>query len=454
MHRTISLTPIAAALLLLLAGCRDSAELPEQATQGPNPSLPAPKERLIPTLNIAKATGWKQGETPEAAKGLAVSGYATGLDHPRWLYVLPNGDVLVAETNTPKQEGSAGGGGVMDWIKGKVMIWAMNRAGAGVPSPNRIVLLRDADGDGVAETKSVFLKGLNSPFGMALIGDKLYVADTDALLRFDYQDGATEIAGEGTKVAELPAGPINYHWTKSLAAAPDGSRLYVGIGSNSNAGENGLGWEKDRARIVAIDPATGQVRPFATGLRNPVGLAFEPQTGVLWAVVNERDELGSDLVPDYLTSVRDGAFYGWPFSYWGQHVDDRVKPQNPEAVAAAISPDYALGNHVAPLGLAFAQGALLPEPLRTRRVHRRARLVEPRSARRLQGGVRAVRARQAVGPAGRRADRFCRGRRGARAPGRRRHRQGRSAARRRRCRQHGVARDAGRSHGDALSPPG
>ncbi len=365
MHRTISLTPIAAALLLLLAGCRDSAELPEQATQGPNPSLPAPKERLIPTLNIAKATGWKQGETPEAANGLAVSAYATGLDHPRWLYVLPNGDVLVAETNTPKQEGSAGGGGVMDWIKGKVMIWAMNRAGAGVPSPNRIMLLRDADGDGVAETTSVFLKGLNSPFGMALIGDKLYVADTDALLRFDYQDGATEIAGQGTKVAELPAGPINYHWTKSLAAAPDGSRLYVGIGSNSNAGENGLGWEKDRARIVAIDAATGEARPFATGLRNPVGLAFEPQTGVLWAVVNERDELGSDLVPDYLTSVRDGAFYGWPFSYWGQHVDDRVKPQNPDAVAAAIPPDYALGNHVAPLGLAFAQGALLPEPLRT-----------------------------------------------------------------------------------------
>jgi len=365
MHRTISLTPIAAALLLLLAGCRDSAELPEQAAQGPNPSLPAPKERLIPTLNIAKATGWKQGETPDAANGLAVGAYATGLDHPRWLYVLPNGDVLVAETNTPKQDGAAGSGGVMDWIKGKVMIWAMNRAGAGVPSPNRIMLLRDADGDGVAETTSVFLKGLNSPFGMALIGDKLYVADTDALLRFDYQDGATEIAGEGTKVADLPAGPINYHWTKSLAAAPDGSRLYVGIGSNSNAGENGLGWEKDRARIVAIDPATGEARPFATGLRNPVGLAFEPQTGVLWAVANERDELGSDLVPDYLTSVRDGAFYGWPFSYWGQHVDDRVKPQNPEAVAAAIPPDYALGNHVAPLGLAFAQGALLPERLRT-----------------------------------------------------------------------------------------
>ena len=365
MHRMISLTPIAVALVLLLTGCRDSAELPEQATQGPNPTLPAPKERLIPTLNITKATGWKQGETPKAANGLTVSAYAAGLDHPRWLYVLPNGDVLVAETNTPKQEEPAGAGGVMGWIRGEVMVWAMQRAGAGVPSPNRIMLLRDADSDGLAETKSVFLKGLNSPFGMALIGDKLYVADTDALLRFDYQAGATEIAGEGTRVAELPAGPINYHWTKSLAASPDGSRLYVGIGSNSNAGENGLGWEKDRARIVAIDPATGEARPFATGLRNPVGLAFEPQTGVLWAVVNERDELGSDLVPDYLTSVRDGAFYGWPFSYWGRHVDDRVKPQNPEAVAAAIPPDYALGNHVAPLGLAFAQGALLPEQFRT-----------------------------------------------------------------------------------------
>ncbi len=367
MHRTIAVTRIAAAaaLVVLLAACRDSAELPDQATQGPNPTLPAPKEKLIPTLNIPKATGWKQGERPEAAKGLAVSAFATGLDHPRWLYVLPNGDVLAAETNTPKQEEPAGGGGVMGWIRGLVMDWAMKRAGAGVPSPNRIMLLRDADGDGVAETESVFLKGLNSPFGMALIGDKLYVADTDALLQFDYQDGATEIAGQGTKVADLPAGPINYHWTKSLAASPDGSRLYVGIGSNSNAGENGLGWEKDRARIVEIDPATGETRAFATGLRNPVGLAFEPQTGVLWVVVNERDELGSDLVPDYLTSVKDGAFYGWPFSYFGQHVDDRVKPQDPEAVAKAIPPDYALGNHVAPLGLAFAQGALLPEPFRS-----------------------------------------------------------------------------------------
>jgi len=342
---------------LLLGGC-DSAELPEEQTQGPAPKIPAPNEALIPTVNIARAVGWPQGERPKPADGLAVAAFASGLDHPRWLYVLPNGDVLVAETNTPKQES---GSGIRAWV----MAWAMKRAGAGVPSPNRIVLLRDADGDGVAETNSVFLEGLNSPFGMALVGDKLYVADSDALLRFDYPDGAIEIKGQGTKVADLPAGPINYHWTKSLAASADGSHLYVGVGSNSNAGENGLDHETGRAQILEIDPATGEARSFATGLRNPVGLAIEPQTGVLWVVVNERDELGSDLVPDYLTAVKDGAFYGWPFSYWGQHVDSRVKPQNPEAVARAIAPDYALGNHVAALGLAFAQGDLLPERYRS-----------------------------------------------------------------------------------------
>jgi len=344
-------------LAALLAACGDSAELPEEATRGPDPTLPAPKEMLIPTLKIARATGWPQGEKPKPANGLAVNAFATGLDHPRWLYVLPNGDVLVAETNTPKQAGVGG-------VTGLIIAWAMNRAGAGVPSPNRIVLLRDADGDGVAETKSIFLEGLNSPFGMALVGDKFYVADTDALLRFDYQDGVTEIKAAGTKIADLPARPINYHWAKSLIASKDGSRLYVGVGSNSNAGENGLEWEKDRAQILEIDAATGEGRSFATGLRNPVGMAFAPQTGVLWVVVNERDELGSDLVPDYLTSVKEGAFYGWPFSYWGQHIDPRVEPQNPELVAKAIPPDYAVGNHVAPLGLAFAQGDLLPEQFR------------------------------------------------------------------------------------------
>jgi glucose/arabinose dehydrogenase len=350
-------TALLLTLALLLSAC-DSADVPEGQTQGPNPEIPAPSNALIPTINVAKATGWPEGQMSKAADGLAVGAFAAGLNHPRWLYVLPNGDVLVAETNTPKQEGGVGG------IKGMIMAWMMQRAGAGVPSPNRILLLRDADGDGVAETKSVLLEGLNSPFGMALIGDKLYVADTDALLRFDYSEGATEIKTPPSKLADLPAGPINYHWTKSLVASPDGSRLYVGVGSDSNAGDNGLDGEKDRARILEVNPATGEARAFATGLRNPVGLAFEPETGVLWVVVNERDELGSDLVPDYLTSVKDGAFYGWPFSYWGQHVDARVKPQNPEAVAKAIAPDYSLGNHVAPLGLAFAQGDLLPEQFR------------------------------------------------------------------------------------------
>ncbi len=349
---------IAAVLLFALAlvAC-DIAALPEQETQGPDPKIPAPSEALIPAINIAPAGAWQQGKTPVAAAGLAVNAFASGLDHPRWLYVLPNGDVLVAETNAPEK----------DWpgdLKGLMTVWAMNLAGAGVPSPNRITLLRDADGDGVAETRSVFLEGLNSPFGMALIGDRLYVANTDALLRFDYAEGATKIEGEGTKVAALPAGPRNHHWTKSLAASPDGAQLYVGVGSNSNAGENGLDQEKDRAQILEIDPATGETRSFATGLRNPVGLAVSPQSGALWAVVNERDELGSDLVPDYLTEVKQGAFYGWPFSYWGQHVDARAQPQNPALVAKAVAPDYALGNHVAPLGLAFAEGELLPEAYR------------------------------------------------------------------------------------------
>jgi glucose/arabinose dehydrogenase len=240
----------------------------------------------------------------------------------------------------------------------------MERVGAGVPSPNRIVLLRDADGDGVAETKLEFLHDLNSPFGMALVGDDLYIADTDAVLGFPYKAGETEITEPGVKVAGLPAGPINYHWTKSLVASPDGARLYAGVGSNSNAGEQGLAAEKDRAAIYEVDVATGASRVYASGLRNPVGLAFEPESGALWVVVNERDELGSDLVPDYLTAVKQGGFYGWPFSYWGRHLDPRVSPQNPELVAEAIVPDYGLGNHVAPLGLAFAQGSSLPQDYR------------------------------------------------------------------------------------------
>ena len=242
---------------------------------------------------------------------------------------------------------------------------ALGRAGAATPSANRITLLRDADGDGVAETRTIFLRGLNSPFGMALIGSNLYIANTDAILRFTYTDGATQITAPGIKIADLPAGPLNHHWTKSLIASPDGSRLYVGVGSNSNAGENGLDKEQGRACILEIDPATGSSRVFASGLRNPVGMDWEPQSDVLWTVVNERDELGSDLVPDYLTSVKEGGFYGWPFSYWGQHVDDRVEPSNPEFVAKAIVPDYALGNHNAALGLAFSTGTLFPEKYRS-----------------------------------------------------------------------------------------
>jgi glucose/arabinose dehydrogenase len=349
-------TTLVLLLTLLVAAC-DSSQVPEQQTEGPNPTIPPPNKALVPTVNLARAIGWPEGATPKPADGLAVKALATGLDHPRWLYVLPNGDVLVAESNTPKKDGLGG-------IKGWLMGWAMKFVGAGVPSPNRIMLLRDADGDGVAETKSVFLDGLNSPFGMALVGEKLYVADTDAVLRFDYTDGATELKGQGTKIADLPAGPLNYHWTKSLAASADGSHLYVGVGSNSNAGENGLDQEDGRARILDIDLATGAARSLASGLRNPVGHAIDPHHGVVWVVVNDRDQLGSDLVPDYLTAVKDGAFYGWPYSYWGQHVDSRFKPPDPEAVARAIAPDYALGNHVAPLGLAFAQGDLLPERFR------------------------------------------------------------------------------------------
>jgi len=345
----------AGAVALTLAGCGESANIPEEATFGPNPTLPPPTKTFIPTVNIATAKGWPEGAKPKAAPGLAVNAFASGLDHPRWLYVLPNGDVLVAETNAPSRPEEGNG------IKGFFVGMALKRAGAAVPSANRITLLRDADGDGVAETRTVFLQGLNSPFGMTLIGGDLYVANTDDIMRFPYVDGATQITQPGTKVTDLPAGPLNHHWTKTLIASRDGSRLYVTVGSNSNVGENGLDKEEGRAAIWEVDPTSGQKRLFASGLRNPNGMAWEPQTGALWTVVNERDELGSDLVPDYLTSVKDGGFYGWPFSYYGQHVDDRVTPQQPELVAKALVPDYALGTHTASLGLTFAQGARMPE---------------------------------------------------------------------------------------------
>jgi glucose/arabinose dehydrogenase len=339
-----------AAAVVGLGACGERATLPVEAGIGPNPELPPPRKTMLPTVNIAPAKGWPANATPVAAPGLEVMAFAEGLDHPRWLYVLPNGDVLVAETNAPPRPEDRKG------IKGWVMGLVMKRAGAGVPSANRITLLRDQDGDGTAETRSVFLEGLNSPFGMALVGDDLYVANTDAVLRFPYQEGQTRITAEGVKVVDLPGGPLNHHWTKSLVASPDGSRLYVGVGSNSNVAENGITAERGRAAVWEIDPATGLHRVFASGLRNPVGMDWEPETGALWVAVNERDEIGSDLVPDYMTSVRDGGFYGWPYSYYGQHVDERVQPPRPDLVAKAIVPDYALGAHTASLGLAAARG--------------------------------------------------------------------------------------------------
>ncbi|SNS79653.1 Glucose/arabinose dehydrogenase, beta-propeller fold [Noviherbaspirillum humi] len=345
-------------LTLMLAGCSETAKLPMEAGIGPNPTLPPPVKSAIPTVNIAPAKGWPEGGKPVAAPGLAVNAFAAGLEHPRWLHVLPNGDVLVAETNAPPKKDRHTG------IRGWLMKKFMAKAGAGVPSPNRIMILRDADGDGIAEIRSVFLQGLNSPFGMALVGNDLYVANTDAVMRFPYRRGELRAAGPGVKVADLPAGEINHHWTKNLIASKDGKRLYVTVGSNSNVAENGIENETNRAAILEVDPASGSTRLFASGLRNPNGLGWEPKTGVLWTAVNERDEIGSDLVPDYMTSVKEGGFYGWPYSYYGRHVDERVKPQRPDLVEKALVPDYALGPHTASLGLAFYEAALLPAQYR------------------------------------------------------------------------------------------
>ncbi|MHA6787356.1 MULTISPECIES: sorbosone dehydrogenase family protein [Pseudomonas] len=344
------------ALAAGLVACGESSTLQVSDGTGPAPKLPEPNKTLVPTVNIAEAIGWPEGAKPTPAQGLQVGAFAEGLDHPRWLYVLPNGDVLVAETNAPPKPDDAKG------IRGWVMKKVMGRAGAGVPSPNRITLLRDANHDGIAETRTVFLENLNSPFGMTLVGNDLYVADTDRLIRFPYKDGDTQIKAQPTKVVDLPGGTLNHHWTKNVIASRDGSKLYVTTGSNSNVAENGMEAEEGRAAIWEVDRASGNHRIFASGLRNPNGLAWEPRSGALWTAVNERDEIGSDLVPDYITSVKDGAFYGWPYSYYGQHVDTRVEPQNPTLVAKAIAPDYAVGPHTASLGLSFAEGSTLPAP--------------------------------------------------------------------------------------------
>lgn len=338
---------------LLLAACGDTALLTVADGTGPNPRWVAPHPTLIPTVNIAPARGWPAGVTPQAAEGTRVAAFASGLDHPRWLLVLPNGDVLVAETNAPERPADSPG------LKGAVARLVMKRAGAAAPSANRITLLRDSQGRGVADERHAFLTGLNAPFGMVLLGQHLYVANTDAVLRFPYTPGQTQISAPGELVARLPAGPINHHWTKNLLASADGRKLYVSVGSNSNVAENGLAAEAERAAIWELDLASGTHRVFASGLRNPNGMAWA-SNGVLWTVVNERDEIGSDLVPDYLSSVRDGGFYGWPYSYFGPHQDERAQPQAPERVASALVPDYALGPHTASLGLAADEGNQLP----------------------------------------------------------------------------------------------
>ena len=331
------------------------AEANAAGEYGAAPNLPAPDKSLLPTVNIARAEGWPEGTMPKAATGTVVTALATGLKHPRWLYVLPNGDVLVAESEAPPKPDDAKG------ISGEMHKLVMKRAGSGeAPSANRITLLREDQASAGEAQRHVLLEGLNSPIGMVLIGNDLYVADSDALLRFPYRSGDTEIRSPPVKVTALPAGTINHHWTKSLIASPDGRKLYVGVGSNSNAAENGLDAERERAAVWEIDAASGRHRIFASGLRNPVGLAWEPQSGTLWVAVNERDELGDHVPPDYMTALHEGAFYGWPFSYYGQHVDDRVKPQNPQAVAKAIAPDYALGAHTASLGLCWSANSQLP----------------------------------------------------------------------------------------------
>lgn len=353
-RRRPALIAASSALALTLIGCGGTARLPVDAGIGPSPQLPPPQASLVPTVHIAKAVGWPDGGRPQAGPGLRVAAFADGLDHPRWLYRLPDGGVLVAETNAPPRPRDSEG------IKDKVAKLVMKRAGAGVPSANRITLLRDTDGDGVADQRSVYLQGLNSPLGMALVGNELFVANTDAVVAFPYVPGATQISAAPRKLVDLPAGTRNYHWTKNLIASADGRKLYVAVGSNSNVAENGLEAERGRAAIWEVDIASGAHRIYASGLRNPVGMAWEPDSGALWTSVNERDEIGSDLVPDYMTSVKDGGFYGWPYSYYGQNIDERVQPPQGDRIARALVPDYALGPHTASLGLAAARGNALP----------------------------------------------------------------------------------------------
>ena len=350
----------AVAACVALAACGSSQDIDKATQYGPNPNLPAPSRGLLPRMNVAKVVGWSTGETPAVPEGFRIEAIATGLSNPRNVYPLPNGDLLVIESKKDAKE-------PVERPKRPLMAWIESKAhggsGGGGPS-NRILLLRDSNGDGRPDAQTVLVDHLNSPFGVVLVGDALYVADTDAILRFAFKPGETAVNGAPVKLVDLPAGPINHHWTKSLTANADGTKLYVGVGSNSNAMERGVEAETNRAAVWEVDTATGALDVFARGLRNPNGLTFYPGSDTLWAVVNERDELGPNLVPDYLTSVKRGAFYGWPYSYWGQHEDPRVRPQRPDLVKSAIMPDYGLSSHVAPLGLAFYTGTSFPQQFR------------------------------------------------------------------------------------------
>lgn len=343
-------TLLAFTLTALLAGCDQGSSLDPAKQVGPNPELPKAQNFLMPPMQVPEGVAWKEGEMPKVAQGLKIEKVADGLQHPRQVYVLPNNDVLVAEANGPAKPTTR--------PKQLIMGIVQKASGKGGPGGNRITLLRNVDGKW---QKHTFIENLHSPFGIQLIGNTLWVANADSLVKFPYQEGQTSITAPGEVVTELPGGPINHHWTKSLLASPDGSKLYVGVGSNSNITENGIGAEYRRAAVLEVDAATGASRIFASGLRNPTGLQWEPESGALWAIVNERDEIGSDLVPDYMTSVQDKGFYGWPYSYFGQHVDERVQPPRPDLVKQAIKPDYALSSHVAPLGLLFYTGENMPQ---------------------------------------------------------------------------------------------
>jgi glucose/arabinose dehydrogenase len=353
-------TRLAVGMIVVMTGCTTPGSPDPLVGFGPDPPMPAAQSSLIPQVGVPDVVGWPPGAAPKAPAGFTVSRFAEGLDHPRWLLVLPNGDVLVAEAAAPPSQGDETNPGIRGWVQKMLM----KRVKSAVPSPDRIILLRDADGDGVAETRTVFAQGLKSPFGMTLVGNTLYVANTDGVVSFPYRPGQTAVEGTGTKVFDLPGPPINHHWTKNVVASPDGRRLYATVGSNSNVGDNGMAAEQGRASIWVYDIATQRSRLYASGMRNPNGLDFEPITDAMWTVVNERDEIGPDVPPDYLTSVRDGGFYGWPYSYWGQHVDTRVKPPRPDLVSQAIVPDYGVGPHTASLGLTFYRANAFPPPYR------------------------------------------------------------------------------------------